>query len=287
MGQPAPARRYGRMFDEVAAEYDRHRPAYPDELVDRACEVAGIGRGDSVLEVGCGSGQLTRSLVARGLRITAVEPGKHLMSIAEQHAAGRGEVEFVNARFEDADLPHGLYQALFSAAAFHWIDPDVSWHKAARLLAPGGTLALIQYCGIHDGRFSDDQPALLSALARIAPELAAGFPAYRDLEAIAAGVEQRRENVSEAWAWIGSQDVARESVGRVFGEVQIATVPSVVEHTADELNDLLRTASFYWRLSREQRQAVENEHVVLYERLGRPIRSSMVAVALTARRVQV
>lgn len=286
MGRPAPARRYGRMFDEVAAEYDRHRPAYPDELVDRACEVAGIGRGDSVLEVGCGSGQLTRSLVARGLRITAVEPGKHLMSIAEQHTAGRGEVEFVNARFEDADLPHGLYQALFSAAAFHWIDPDISWHKAARLLAPGGTLALIQYCGIHDGRFSDDQPVLLSALARIAPELAAGFPAYRDLEAIAAGVEQRRANVSEAWAWIGSQDVARGSVARVFGEVQIATVPSVVEHTADELNDLLRTASFYWRLSREQRQALENEHVVLYERLGRPIRSGMVAVALTARRVR-
>jgi ubiquinone/menaquinone biosynthesis C-methylase UbiE len=286
MGQLAPARRYGRVFDEVAAEYDRNRPAYPDELVDGACDIAGIGRGDPVLEVGCGSGQLTRSLVARGLRVTAVEPGKHLMSIAEQHTAARGEVEFVNARFEDADLPHGLYQALFSAAAFHWIDPDVSWQKAARLLAPGGTLALIQYCGIQDGRFSDDQPALLSALARIAPELAAGFPAYRNLEAIAAGVDQRRENVSEAWAWIGSQDVARGSAGRVFGEVQIATVPSVVEHTADELNDLLRTASFYWRLSREQRQALENEHVVLYERLGRPIRSSMVAVALTARRVR-
>ena len=50
------ARRYGKVFDEVAAEYDRHRPAYPDELVDQACRVAGIGSGDHVLEVGCGSG---------------------------------------------------------------------------------------------------------------------------------------------------------------------------------------------------------------------------------------
>jgi SAM-dependent methyltransferase len=284
MGQPAPAPVDGSVFDEVAAEYDRNRPAYPDELVDRACDIAGIVRGDPVLEVGCGSGQLTRSLVARDLRVTAVEPGKHLMSLAEQHVAGRGGVRFLNARFEDADLPHGQYRALFSAAAFHWIDPDVSWAKAARLLAPGGTLALMQYCGLQDPRFPDDQPALLSALGRIAPELAAVWPAYRDLVAIAAGVEQRRENVSEAWAWIGSQELARAGAGPLFGEVQVATVPSVVEHTAGELNDLLRTASPYWRLSADRRRALENENVVIYERLGRPIRSSMVAVLLTARR---
>src|SRR5215472_15950321 len=72
------ARRYGQVFDEIAAEYDRRRPAYPDELVDHACQVAGIGSGDHVLEVGCGSGQLTRSLAARGLHVTALEPGKSL-----------------------------------------------------------------------------------------------------------------------------------------------------------------------------------------------------------------
>src|SRR6185437_6111975 len=75
------ARRYGKVFDEIAAEYDRHRPAYPDSLIDRACQVAGIGRGDHVLEVGCGSGQLTRALLARGLRVTAVEPGQNLIAL--------------------------------------------------------------------------------------------------------------------------------------------------------------------------------------------------------------
>ena len=99
------ARRYGKVFDEIAAEYDRHRPAYPDELIDRACQVAGIGRGDQVLEVGCGSGQLTRALVARGLRVTALEPGKTLVALARQNLEGAGDVEFVNAQFEDALLP--------------------------------------------------------------------------------------------------------------------------------------------------------------------------------------
>jgi SAM-dependent methyltransferase len=88
---PGPAsdpRRYGQVFDELAAEYDRHRPADPDELVDQACRVAGIGSGDRVLEVGCGTGQLTRSLLARGLHVTALEPGANLIALAKQNLAG-------------------------------------------------------------------------------------------------------------------------------------------------------------------------------------------------------
>src|SRR5882757_8208267 len=74
------ARRYGKVFDKIAAEYDRRRPTYPDELIDQACQVAGIDSGDHVLEVGCGSGQLTRGLLARGLHVTALEPGKSLIA---------------------------------------------------------------------------------------------------------------------------------------------------------------------------------------------------------------
>jgi ubiquinone/menaquinone biosynthesis C-methylase UbiE len=284
MVEQASARRYGRVFDEVAAEYDRSRPAYPDELVAHACQISGIGGGDSVLEVGCGSGQLTRSLVARGLRVVAVEPGKHLVSIVEENLGGSGPVDFVNARFEDAPVPEGHFRAVFSASAFHWIDPDVSWEKVARVLVPGGTLALIQYSGFHEERSILDQEALLSTLARIAPEIAADWPTYRDLDATVAGAEQRRQNISEVWAWIGSHDVARHQASHLFSDVHVAAVPILMEHTADELNGLLRTASFYQRLSLEQRQALESEHVEMYERLGRPIRSSTVAVLVTARR---
>ena len=277
-------RDYGAAFDDVAAEYDRSRPTYPDELVDRACRLAGIGSGDRVLEVGCGSGQLTRSLVTRGLHVTALEPGKHLLSLAERNLEGPGTVEPVNARFEDAELPREHFRAVFSASAFHWIDPEVSWEKAARVLPPGGTLALMQYFGLQEERSTRDQEALLSALASIAPEIAADWPSYRDLAGTVAGAEERRANVSEVWAWLGSQDVDAAEAGRLFGNVRIAAVPTLLEQTADELNALLRTASFYTRLSPGQRQALESEHVALYERLGRPIRSSTVAVLVTARR---
>jgi ubiquinone/menaquinone biosynthesis C-methylase UbiE len=282
MAEELPAWRHGRVFDEVAAEYDRNRPAYPDELVDRACRVAGIESGDRVLEIGCGSGQLTRALLARGLDVVALDPGERLISLAAQNLQGPGQVQFVNARFEDARLAPGKFQAVFSASAFHWIDPEASWEQAARLLVPGGTLALIQYCGLDEEASAGDQEALLSALTRIAPEIAANWPSYRDLATTVAGVEQRRENVSEAWAWVGSHDVAHPRAASLFSDAQIAAVPAAVEHTADELNALLRTLSFHHRISPSQRRALENENIAIYERLGRPIRSATVAVLVTA-----
>jgi ubiquinone/menaquinone biosynthesis C-methylase UbiE len=280
----ASARRFGRVFDDVAAQYDRSRPSYPDELIADACRRGGLGQGDPVLEVGCGSGQLTRSLVAHGLRVVAVEPGPQLLALAARNLGDSHAVEFVNAPFEDAAVTEGHFRAVFSAAAFHWIDPDVSWEKVARVLAPGGTLALLQHLGLTEERSIRDQDALLSQLARIAPEIAGEWPAYRDLDAIIAGAEQRRENISEVWAWLGSHDVYRPRASRLFSDVHVAAVPILMEQTAAELNALFRTISSYQRLSPRQREALETGYVALYDRLGRPIRSSTVAVLVTARR---
>jgi len=276
--------RYGKVFDEIAVEYDRRRPTYPDELLDHACQVAGIGRGDHVLEVGCGTGQLTRGLAARGLHVTALEPGKSLIALARQNLEGAGDVEFVNAQFEDALLPPEHFRAVFSASAFHWVDPKVSWQKTADVLVPGGTLALVQYCGLEEPRSKRDQEAALAAIRKVAPDVAANWPAYRDLDTTVAGLEQRRGNVSEAWAWLGSYDIGQDYAGHLFGDVQVAVMPKLVEHTPDELNALLRTMSFYARISPGQRQALEREYEAIYERLGRPIRASTVAALVTARR---
>lgn len=270
------------VFDEIADRYDRHRPAYPDALIDRACE--DLAPGTSVLEIGCGTGQLTRSLLARGLRVTAVEPGERLIARARERLDGTGEVEFVNARLEEAPLPPAHYRAVFSASAIHWVDPDVSWRKVADALTHSGTLALLSYFGLDDPRSRDDQQALRAALARIAPELAATWPAYRDLASTVAGVAQRQANVSQAWAWLGSYDVGREYADTLFEPARLAAMPSLVEHTAEALNALLGTMSFWARLSPRQRDALVAENDNLHERLGRPIRSSAVACLLTARR---
>jgi hypothetical protein len=121
-------------------------------------------------------------------------------------------------------------------------------------------------------------------MRKVAPGIAANWPTYRDLDATLAGIEQRRGNVSEVWAWLGSYDIGQDYAGRLFGDVQVAVMPKLIEHTPDELNALVRTMSFYARLSPGQRQALEREYEAIYKRLGRPIRASTVAALVTARR---
>ncbi len=277
-------RRHGGVFNSVAAEYDRLRPTYPDELVDWACRAGNLMAGDRVLEIGCGTGQLTRALLARGLQVTAVEPGANLVRRAADHVDGPGGVQFVNRRFEDARLS-GRFSAVFSASAFHWLDPDVSWRKAARSLAPGGLLALIQYCAARDELTAPDADALMAALTGAAPDLAAGWPAPRDLETIVTGAEDRRANVSDVWAWVGSHDVARSYATGLFRDVEIAVRPTLVEQTAEELNALFRTTSVYHRLTEIEREALERANREIAHRFGRPIRSRMIAVLVAARTV--
>lgn len=277
-------RSYGTVFDRVAEQYDRHRLTYPDALVDRACEAAGLAAGDAVLEVGCGTGQLTRALLARGLEVTAVEPGQQLIDRVRARLGATDRVRFINARLEDALLGHEQYRAVFAASAIHWVDPDAGWGKLAGALVQGGSLALISYFGLDDPRSAEDQQELRAALATIAPELAAEWPTYRGLQAMLAGAAQRRQNVSEVWAWLGSYEVARPYAADLFEDVCLSAMPMLVEQTADELNALLGTMSFWARLSPEQRDLLAAENQALQRRVGRPIRSSTVACLITARR---
>jgi trans-aconitate methyltransferase len=272
---------YGEVFDSIAVEYDRERPTYPDALIDRACHDGGLSAGDRVLEIGCGTGQLTRGLVARGLSVTAVEPGQNLIALAGRASS---EVQFVNSRLEDAALGTE-FRGAFSAAAFHWVDPDVSWGKAARSLIPGGRLALIQYCAFHDESTAEDADEVMGALAKAAPEVAAGWPVPRDLETVMTGAEDRRDNVSDVWAWVAGQDVARGYAAALFDDVEVAALPVFVEHTPEQLNALFATTSVYHRLSPSQRNALARATTAIGERLGRPIRSVMLAVLVTARSV--
>jgi hypothetical protein len=145
-------------------------------------------------------------------------------------------------------------------------------------------LALISYVGCNDTRSAADQQALRQALNRVAPELGAVWPAYHDLDEMLAGAAARRGNVSAVWAWLAGHDVAREYAAGLFDEAEAALVPVLLEHDAAELNALLATMSFWARLSATQREALIAENTDLFQRLGRPIRSSTVACLVTAQR---
>jgi SAM-dependent methyltransferase len=129
-------------FNEIATLYDKVRPDYPDALFADICEAAHLTPGDPMLDVGCGSGQATLGFARRGLAVTALDPGADLLILARRRLDGVAAVAFAENTFEAASFPPGSFKLIASAQAWHWIAPDISYAKAASLLAPGGTLAV-------------------------------------------------------------------------------------------------------------------------------------------------
>lgn len=128
------------VFGTAAEQYDLFRPGYPAALVTAVLAHCG-GAGAAALEAGAGTGKATRAFAARGLRIAAVEPDPAMAGILAASCAAYSGVTVVVSPFESY-VPAEPCGLLFSAQAWHWMDPDVRWERAAGVLAPGGSLAL-------------------------------------------------------------------------------------------------------------------------------------------------
>lgn len=133
-----------RTFDTAAERYDRVRPGYPSAVFEDLATLGGLQAGSRILEIGCGTGQATVPLAEHGYEVLAVEPGGELAVIARRRLAAHSNAEVVVSSFEDWTIPDEPFDAVVSATAFHWIDPDVRVTKAAQALRRGGSLAIIE-----------------------------------------------------------------------------------------------------------------------------------------------
>jgi ubiquinone/menaquinone biosynthesis C-methylase UbiE len=278
------ARRYGQVFDEVAEEYDAVRSGYPDELLDAAIAEGDLAEGSRVVEVGCGTGKLTEGLIARGLRVEAIDPGPSMVAMARRRVGASDAVCFHVTTFEEADLPEDAFDAVFSAAAFHWVDPNVSWRKAASLLRPGGTLGLLNHIGVVDDRTAESEAALRDVLGVHAPEILATFHAPRTAKEVREGVRERSANVSDVWSWIVPHDLSVPEAATLLEEARFHSVSLFRRYTADELIALWRTTSLYARLAAPVRDALEADDRAVVERFGGTIQATHLAVLVSARR---
>lgn len=136
-------REIGRLFNEVPELYDRVRPTYPDELFDDLAAITGVHQGSLVLEVGCGTGQATRSLAALGFSLTAVEPGEGMAALARERVEGFENVQIETSTFEEWNDQGRRFDLLVAAESWHWVDPSIGWPRAHGVLRPGGWMALI------------------------------------------------------------------------------------------------------------------------------------------------
>jgi SAM-dependent methyltransferase len=130
----------GRSFDAVAATYDASRPGYPDGLFDALERITGRPlAGTTVLDVGAGTGIATRLLHEWGARVTAVEPGA---GMAARLRAGDPRAPLVRGDGNALPFADGSADLVTYAQSWHWTDPVRALPEAARVLRPGGALAL-------------------------------------------------------------------------------------------------------------------------------------------------
>jgi len=124
-------------FGAVAAGYAEHRPGYPTEAVAWALHPA---PGREVLDLAAGTGKVTEVLVRVGADVVAVEPDAGMLA---ELARRFPQVRTLAGSAESVPLDEGAVDAVVVGQAFHWFDPDAALPEIARVLRPGGVLAVL------------------------------------------------------------------------------------------------------------------------------------------------
>jgi SAM-dependent methyltransferase len=230
----------GRVFNEVPELFDRARPSYPDELFVDLVAITGLDHQSVVLEVGCGTGQATRSLARLGCSVTAVEPGAELAALARQNLEAFDKVEVETTTFEEWGDQGRRFDAVVAASSWHWVDPTIGWRKAHEILRPGGFLVLLGHVTVR----RPGEPEVYAETADLHESYAPGNPGWGHPP-----LEEEVRATSEGWGLVGDP-------GGLFGPTTVRWYPTVQWFDGEGFSNLLRTTSLYRKLAPEVREAL-------------------------------
>jgi SAM-dependent methyltransferase len=146
------------VFGQVASQYERFRPGPPLAAVDWLLP-SPVTR---VVDLGAGTGALTRLLVDRADEVVAVEPDDRMRDILVERVPG---VRALSGRGESMPLPDGCADAILASTSWHWMDPVPTLREVGRVLTPNGVLGVMWSGPDPEGPFFTQAQALLAEQA--------------------------------------------------------------------------------------------------------------------------
>jgi SAM-dependent methyltransferase len=259
-------------FDRVAGAYDSTRPGYPSALFADLRAECSFAAGTRVLEVGCGTGQATRVLAGYGCDVQCVELGPDLAARARANLAAYPNATVTVGAFEAVDLPDDHYDVVFSATAFHWIDPAVSYARAARVLRGEGSLVLVTNAPVTGGT----EDVLLDTTNPWRP------PSVDDvMHAAHAGGD-----IAAVWTRAEKSYTPAPDVSEWFERPTVRSYPWIATYDTAGYLGLMSTQSSYLLMDETQRREMLRATAALVdERLGGEVTKQFVAVCASARRI--
>lgn len=208
----------GLSFGPAADEYDRLRPHYPPEALRWALGERPL----RVVDLGAGTGILTRIVAALGHQVIPVEPDARMRARLERASP---QLTALAGRAEQIPLPDGAVGAVVAGQAYHWFDPEAAHAEIARVLRPGGVFAPVW-------NVRDESVPWCAELSTISEDDTAGR-----------GIEEPAPRVAP--------------LGPAFGPVEQEQFHHTVWHTAGSLVGLVATRSYFLTASPERRRELE------------------------------
>jgi SAM-dependent methyltransferase len=131
------------VFSAKVADYIASRPDYPAALLEELAEHCQLSKHAHIADVGAGTGLLTRDLLARGYRVTAVEPNTEMRAACDQLLSAEANYKSIDGTAEAMAIEDQSVELITAATAFHWFKIDESRRESLRVLKPNGQVALI------------------------------------------------------------------------------------------------------------------------------------------------
>ena len=242
-------------FGGVAPQYERYRPGPPVAAVDWILPTH-VGR---VVDLGAGTGALTRLLVDRADEVVAVEPDDRMRSVLTEEVPS---VRAVMGRGESMPIPDRYADAVVASSSWHWMDPIPTLNEVGRVLVPGGTLGVVWSGPDPDGAFLVQAEALLAEQS----QAHAGAADGRDEEGDPDGAELASLIVGDARRPTSRLEIPP---GVPFAQPEHEVFTWDVALDADELIGLLGTFSWIITMPEATRtRVVATARRLLRELLG-------------------